>query len=149
MKITQQDRDRVSLAFLSLVAGGLTFLAVLLLLSGVAQARSTSLPSHFLGEWCTISQVETEGGQLSTHIRIYPPTKCAEGEDLLKIEQSGVLFYGEDWCSFRRAERSTVRTWRVQALCKPAGSSKGKPVTMIFEGWEGNNVISIFEPNQE
>lgn len=142
--ITQQDRDRTSLALLSLVAGGLTFLAVLLLLSGAAQARSPSLPNFMHGDWCREGQVDLPGDEYPS-LTTMSHGPCSKSDDLIKITPEGIAFHQEDWCSFKKVERQSVRTWMVWASCRSAGSSKTVQVKMVFEGWEGNSMMSLWE----
>ena len=110
-------------------------------LSSSLQARSTTLPDFMLGGWCREGQVDLPGDEfpsLSTLSR----TECP---DQIKITSDGVLFNREDFCSFTRVERRTIRTWLVHASCKVAGSSKRVAATMVFEGWEGNTMMSLWE----
>jgi hypothetical protein len=116
-----------------------------LALSGSGHARSANIPSFLVDGWCREDQVklpQAEYNLLSTYYRVSPEIKC---DDKMEIKRDGVIFNKEDWCSFVKVEQRTVRNWKVWVRCRSAGTNKWEPAVLFFEGWAGNQVISLWE----
>lgn len=111
-----------------------------LALAGTADARSNKggLPDHMLGGWC----------QRGEDNSVYDRRESCDDTYLIVVARDGYTFNGEDECEFDKVEKTSFRSWKVQARCGGEGFPINKPVSLLFQDQvdnDGHPVLRIFD----